>query len=771
MMSAAVECLVASELEAFSLGRLAEAETDAIAEHLAHCARCVAALQQLSASDTLIDACRAQTIVAQAAQGPVDAELLQQIIEAAKQLHASVDHASSAAEAPAYEIDNLQQLDEFRLVKVLGLGGMGVVFEAEDLQLQRRVAVKALLPKHAAKPHGRERFLREARAIAGLEHDNIVPVHYVGEDKGVPYFVMPLLAGESLETRRRRQGTLSLDEILLIGIAVADGLEASHRRGIVHRDVKPANVWLEEVGSQERAVGSQHSDESNGQKSAVRSQKDDNPLPAFRVKLLDFGLAHNDQQDIHLTQDGMLVGTPAYMAPEQASGLPADARSDLFSLGTLLYVMASGQPPFDGGGAIATLRVVAEQPAAPLGALNPGLPKALVAVIDKLHAKDPGQRFASAAEVARELRTISASLATAGPKTYAGGFLRRRQGLAAGLLFALSSLVVCEAAGVTSITRGFRGPANNAALPQLAAPAEQPIIAAAAPEAKAPRAYPLAVLAFEERGAKDAAAKVTDLLYAKLAGNDALFLVDRADLKKVLAEAELNLSGAVKSSEAIKVGQLTGAKLLVTGSVNAVDKKIVIVAKIIGVETSRVVAVSVEAKANDDLGAIVDQLAEKLGETILKRADDLTPKQVEAKDRLAATKQSLPKGERPTLFIQVAERHISLPKVDPAAQTELVLFSKETGFPVTDDEGPRSKADIIIKGEGICETAMRHGNLVSVRARLEVKAVERKTDKVLAVDRQTVVVVDLTEALAGKAALQEAAAQIAERMLPKLVRP
>jgi TolB-like protein len=283
--------------------------------------------------------------------------------------------------------------------------------------------------------------------------------------------------------------------------------------------------------------------------------------------------------------------------------------------------------------------------------------------------------------------------------------------------------------------------------------------------------YPIALLSFEDRGSKDAAGKVTDLLFAKLAANDAIYLVDRIDLKKALTEAELNLSGAVKNSEAIKVGQLTGAKLLITGSVIQVEKKTILVAKLIGTETSKVLGVSVEGKANDDLTTLVDQLAGKLGEKISDKASELVAKVVAEKDRIAVLKEKLKKGAHPSVFIQIGERHVGLPRIDPAAQTELTLFAKETGFTVVDDEdGMKSKADYIIKGEGISETATRNGNLVTVKSRVEVKVVDRKTDKVVAVDRQTVVTVDLTEQIAGKSALQEAAAQIAERLLPKLVK-
>lgn len=289
---------------------------------------------------------------------------------------------------------------------------------------------------------------------------------------------------------------------------------------------------------------------------------------------------------------------------------------------------------------------------------------------------------------------------------------------------------------------------------------------------KKPVVYPTALFVFEERGsgARDLGPKVADLLFAKLAAREGLSLVDREDLKKTLAEAELNLSGAVKAGEATKIGQLTGAKILVTGSVVHVDKKLYLVAKIIGTETSRVVGASVDGKATDELDDLVNKLSDKVAETISKRSDELVAKVAVKGDRIAALKQQMKKGKRPSVMIKVSERHIGAATIDPAAQTELMLFCKELGFDVIDsEEGQKVKADVIISGEGLSTFASRRGNLMTVKARLEIKAVDRATDKVLAVDRQTVVVVDLTEPLAGKAALQEAAADIAERLLPKLL--
>lgn len=284
--------------------------------------------------------------------------------------------------------------------------------------------------------------------------------------------------------------------------------------------------------------------------------------------------------------------------------------------------------------------------------------------------------------------------------------------------------------------------------------------------------YPVALLSFEERGAKDLGVKVADLLFAKLAAKPDFFLVDRSDIKKVLDEQQLSLTGAVKPDEAAKVGQLTGARIIVTGSVIQIEKKLYLVAKVIGTETSRVVGASVEGVASDDLAALAGKLADAVEEKVTKEAEKLVPRPTPAVDRIAELAKKLGKGVRPPLYVQVSERHIGQPAVDPAAQTELMRYAKESGFELIDaEEGGKSKADVLVTGEGFSEVAGRVGGLVSMRARVEVKAVDRQTGKVLAVDRQTVVVVDLSEQIAGKTALQHAAADLAERILPKIVTP
>jgi TolB-like protein len=281
-------------------------------------------------------------------------------------------------------------------------------------------------------------------------------------------------------------------------------------------------------------------------------------------------------------------------------------------------------------------------------------------------------------------------------------------------------------------------------------------------------------LPFQERGrdAKDEGSKVTDLLFAQLAAEPSLVLVDRADIAKLLAEQEVSLSGLVNPQQATKVGQLTGAKLLITGSVLQVDNTVYLIAKIIGTETSRVVGASVKGNVRDDLGTLVASLAKEITKTVAQRADDLVVKPLSREDRIAALKKKLGDGKRPAVSVHIAERHVAaIVLIDPAAETEVAMSCKETGFKLIDPkEGLKKAVDVRIEGEAISEIATRIGNLISVKARLEVKAIDEATGQIVAVDRQTTVAVDLTEQIAAKTALQEAGAEVAERLLPKIAR-
>src|SRR5262245_39305702 len=296
-----------------------------------------------------------------------------------------------------------RSVGKYRVVGLLGRGGMGAVYEAEHPDLGRTVAVKLMRPELAARPDARERFLREARVAARVEHEHVVAIHDVDQDGDAPFIVMPHLRGESLEARLTRE-PVPVGLAVRVGREVALGLQAAHAAGLVHRDVKPANVWLE---------GDPAAAEEAGQ---VR-----------RAKVLDFGLARAADGTDGLTASGWVAGTAAYMSPEQADGADVDGRADLFSLGAVLYRMLTGRPAFAGPTLTAVLKAVASHDPPPPAAVNPAVPPALSGLVMRLLSKDPAGRPASAAAVAEELARIGAGLTDAGePAGPAAGYRRWR---------------------------------------------------------------------------------------------------------------------------------------------------------------------------------------------------------------------------------------------------------------------------------------------------------------------------------------------------------
>ena len=278
---------------------------------------------------------------------------------------------------------DMGSLGPYRILNCVGRGGMGIVFRGFDPKLQRVVAIKVLAPEVAIDPMARQRFEREARSAAAVSHPHCVVIHAVDETHHPPYIVMEFIQGKTLADKISTQGALSVKEILRIGAQIADGLAAAHNQGLVHRDMKPANVLLE-----------------NG---------------VERAKVADFGLAKT-MDDVAMTRTGDFSGTPLYMSPEQASGGLVDHRTDLFSLGAILYTMCTGRPPFRADNPLATLKRICEDTPRPIERVNPEVPDWLSAIVDRLLAKSPADRFQTAAEVATLLQKHLAIL-HAGPNT------------------------------------------------------------------------------------------------------------------------------------------------------------------------------------------------------------------------------------------------------------------------------------------------------------------------------------------------------------------
>jgi TolB-like protein len=284
--------------------------------------------------------------------------------------------------------------------------------------------------------------------------------------------------------------------------------------------------------------------------------------------------------------------------------------------------------------------------------------------------------------------------------------------------------------------------------------------------------YTTAVFDFQSRGdlGTGDTSSITDILFGFLAMHPDMNLVDRTEMAKLLDEATLNLSGMVNPQQAIQVGQLTGAQIIVTGNIFVYDEKTMVTAKIIGTETSRVLAASVRGEKGEDLVALLEKLGAQIGNVIAERGHELVAAKVSRESEVAALRKALGKGKKPTVRVDIDERHIGRNTIDPAAETEMIFYLIGAGFTVLDASSLAGKgADVLITGEGISEFALRRQDIVSVKARLEIKAIDNDTGEIIAVDRQVKVEVDVTENIAAKRALQSASASIAKRLLPRLV--
>lgn len=278
----------------------------------------------------------------------------------------TVDALLAEVLSPPTHPEMLGRLGRYEVECVIGCGGMGVVLRAYDRELQRPVAIKLILPRLSKNGTAKQRFAREARAAAAVLHPNVIGIHGIDETNGVPWFVMPLVAGPSLKELVDDKGPLPEREIVQIVMQVASGLAAAHSQGLVHRDIKPENILI------------------------------DNQIN--RVIITDFGLARRQSEE-PMTQTGIVAGTINYMSPEQASGQPIDGRSDLFSLGSLLFYLAAGVLPFQSDAPMGVLNKISNEPHTDVRTFNPDVSATLVGLIDRLLAKKPEHRFQTASEL------------------------------------------------------------------------------------------------------------------------------------------------------------------------------------------------------------------------------------------------------------------------------------------------------------------------------------------------------------------------------------
>jgi serine/threonine protein kinase/Leucine-rich repeat (LRR) protein len=417
-------CASRDELQRMVLGQLGDQAAARIEKHLERCPRCWSALDQCVASDEFLEAVRdsrpASCEPTKTMYLPVG--WIRSAVSTWIRSHDSTQPEKSVFPLPMAEVrsllsppqsaDEMGRIADFRVLRVLGIGGMAVVFEAEDNRLARLVALKLMLPAIASKPGATERFLREARSAAALKHEHVVTIYQVGTHDETPFIALELLHGETLEDYLLRNGRMSVRDVVRIGREIAMGLTAAHARGLLHRDIKPANIWLEgpDPPARNRPVPNNSHDSCVATAMVESRHPANGALPAGKVKILDFGCAKSWTDESGITYPGLLIGTPSYMAPEQLTGNAVDPRTDLFSLGCLLYRMAGGRPPFGGDNLLSVVRALALEEPAPLRALNPDVPRALSDLITDLLSKSPDHRPPSAQAVADQLQAIEQGL-------------------------------------------------------------------------------------------------------------------------------------------------------------------------------------------------------------------------------------------------------------------------------------------------------------------------------------------------------------------------
>ena len=383
---------------------LSEYELAEFEQHLEHCSHCTERLAMLSADDDFWN--DTHSFLSSVDQLPaLDAPTISYVVNATN-THELPDLATS--DIPLQPTDDPQMLGRFggyEICGVIGRGGMGVVLKGWDRSLDRFVAIKVLSPTFSHQSAARQRFAREAKAAAAVVHDNVVAIFGVDHCQGLPYLVMPYIKGESLERRINREAPLAVEEILEISVQIARGLQAAHDQGVIHRDIKPANILL--------------------------------PQSVSRVLITDFGLARA-ANDATLTQSGTVAGTPAYMSPEQARGDSVDASSDLFSLGSVMYAMVCGYPPFRAESSYGILRRIIDEPHRPLQQIRTDIPRWFHAIVNRLLAKKPYNRFATAAELAEHLELCLAHVRQPTANPLPKMQTTRRRWLAAATVIALA---------------------------------------------------------------------------------------------------------------------------------------------------------------------------------------------------------------------------------------------------------------------------------------------------------------------------------------------
>ncbi len=363
-------------------------ELEPVAQHVEQCPRCQSRLEQLTGAgrwtSDLIDTLRNDAAQTFATSNASSHQGFEQPLTVVLDQVADLDDANIEFDpvpldflGPAAHPELLGRLGRYDIERVVGAGGMGLVLKGFDGELHRPVAIKVLAPHLAHSAAARKRFAREAQATAAVIHPHVIPIHNVETSDKLPYLVMNYINGSSLQWHVDTNGPLPIEETLRIALQTTAGMRAAHEQGLIHRDVKPANILLEEG--------------------------------TLRVVLSDFGLART-MDDASLTRTGIVTGTPHYMSPEQAGGDTIDSRSDLFSLGCVMYFMLAGRPPFRAATAMGVLNRICHEAHRPIREVNSLVPVPLAEIVDRLLAKRAEDRYASAEKLEEALAAVMRAL-------------------------------------------------------------------------------------------------------------------------------------------------------------------------------------------------------------------------------------------------------------------------------------------------------------------------------------------------------------------------
>lgn len=410
-----------SRLELLLTAKEDSTEFQSASNHVEACSKCQQRLLELSGHDKLLrdvrDTLRDFTETDHYESAGTSSVVISVESDLLDDIGAECEPVSLDFLSPPSHPEMLGRIGRYEVERVIGSGGMGIVLKGFDTELHRVVAIKVLKPHLAHNGSARRRFAREAQSAAAVVHEHVIPIHDVQTEGETPFLVMQYVPGQSLQARVDERGPLDAREVLRIARQAAAGLAAAHAQGVVHRDVKPANILLEES--------------------------------VDRVLISDFGLART-VDDATLTRTGVVAGTPHYMSPEQATGQPVDLRSDLFSLGSAIYFMCTGRPPFRAEHALAILNRICNDQHRPVDEINSDIPAELADVVDQLLSKKAADRFRDATEAEQKLESILVQIQNGGhsQRLRWRRSWRRWRGVIQKTVITLGSVAACVLAGV-----------------------------------------------------------------------------------------------------------------------------------------------------------------------------------------------------------------------------------------------------------------------------------------------------------------------------------